>query len=223
MSFVSNVRRKLIRDSRTKRAKDYLTTTEFARLCGVSRFTIINWINEGKIGAVKTFGGHRRIPVTEAISFLEHFRLDASQNGENSIGPGSLGSCWEYRQKSNPEDECRSCRNCLVYGREVGYCFAIVRQFGNEVIHCGWGDCLNCDYFEQLFGSCDKISQSEQRIEEKRKGALSGKRHFLERFAYSVGRGVRGFKGRVAGIRDRFVGTSPHAKENPEGRPYRTG
>ena len=29
--------------------KDSLTTTELAKLCGVSRFTIINWVNRGKI------------------------------------------------------------------------------------------------------------------------------------------------------------------------------
>jgi len=29
--------------------KDCLTTTELAKLCGVSRFTIINWVNQGKI------------------------------------------------------------------------------------------------------------------------------------------------------------------------------
>ncbi|MBW7989853.1 MAG: helix-turn-helix domain-containing protein [Planctomycetes bacterium] len=41
-----------------------MTTTELAKLCGVSRFTIINWINRGKIRTNKTVGGHSRIPVS---------------------------------------------------------------------------------------------------------------------------------------------------------------
>ena len=53
--------------------KDCLTTTELAKLCGVSRFTIINWVNRGKIGTMKTVLGPCRIPISEAISFYETF------------------------------------------------------------------------------------------------------------------------------------------------------
>ena len=42
--------------------EDYFTTTKLADLCGVTRFTVINWVKAGKLKAVSTMGGHRRIP-----------------------------------------------------------------------------------------------------------------------------------------------------------------
>ena len=50
----------------------YMTTTELSRLCGVSRFTIINWIKQGKIKVIKTVGNHYRIPESEAVSLLDN-------------------------------------------------------------------------------------------------------------------------------------------------------
>ena len=54
----------------SKSKKEYLTTTEFATLCGVTRFTIINWINKGKIAAIRTLGKQYRIPLQETVSLL---------------------------------------------------------------------------------------------------------------------------------------------------------
>ena len=118
--------------------KDYLTTTELAKLCGVSRFTIINWVNRGKIGTMKTLGGHCRIPVSEAISFYESFYKEKKDDISES-----LCHCWEYPQKANCDKECK---NCLLYKSRINYCFVVVREFGKEVVHCE-GDCLSCDYF----------------------------------------------------------------------------
>ncbi len=38
-----------------------LTTDEVARLCGVSRPTVVRWIESGRLDAYRTPGGHRRI------------------------------------------------------------------------------------------------------------------------------------------------------------------
>ena len=65
----------------------YLTTTQLAKLCGVSRFSIINWVNQGKISAAKTMGGHYRIPVAEGRSFLETFAQGAG-SGDQRAGHG---------------------------------------------------------------------------------------------------------------------------------------
>ncbi len=130
--------------------KDYLTTTELAKLCGVSRFTIINWVNRGKIRTMKTTGGHCRIPVSEAVSFYESFYKETGD-----VKSQSSCHCWEYPQKTNCNKECK---NCLLYKSRINYCFVVVRQFGKEVIHCG-GDCMSCDYFEEFFTS---YGESEQ-------------------------------------------------------------
>ena len=49
----------------------YMTTTELSRLCGVSRFTIINWIKQGRIKVIRTVGNHYRISESEAASLLD--------------------------------------------------------------------------------------------------------------------------------------------------------
>ena len=56
-----------------KSRSGYLTTTEFAKLCGVSRFTIINWAKRGKVKSIQTVGRHFRIPVSEALAVLKGF------------------------------------------------------------------------------------------------------------------------------------------------------
>jgi excisionase family DNA binding protein len=40
---------------------DVLTTLDVARLCGVSRPTVVRWIEGGKLEAYRTPGGHRRV------------------------------------------------------------------------------------------------------------------------------------------------------------------
>lgn len=170
--------------------KDYLTTTELAKLCGVSRFTIINWVKQGKINTIKTVGGKYRIPVTEAISFLESLHCQTSHKTENGLAPDALGHCWEYPQKTNCDNRCR---DCLIYGRGVDYCFIVVRQFGNGVIRCQ-GDCLNCDYFGEFFGFYSEISQAEEPSDEKSEKTTTAKKKFLYNFAYGVGRGVHVLK-----------------------------
>jgi excisionase family DNA binding protein len=198
-------------DHGAKRRKDYLTTTELAKLCGVSRFTIINWINEGRIRAVKTFGGHRRIRAIDAISLLEHFCLEARQKGDMTVGPGSLGRCWEYRQQTAGASEYGDCGDCLLYGRELDGCFALVRRFGKDVIRCK-GDCLDCGYFDGLSRSGREGLGPEKAPHQGRQEATARERPFLETLAYIAGRGVQGVKRTVAVTRDRLAGRSPRAR-----------
>ncbi|MBU1923978.1 MAG: helix-turn-helix domain-containing protein [Candidatus Omnitrophica bacterium] len=51
--------------------KEYLTTTQAARYCNVTRFTIRNWVNSDMLKATKTAGGHRRILKQELIKFIK--------------------------------------------------------------------------------------------------------------------------------------------------------
>jgi len=186
------VRKEIMTDDETKLQKNYLTTTELGRLCGVSRFTIRNWTKRGKIRAVKTVGRQYRIPVSEAISFLETLHFEAYHKDESGLTPGSLRHCWEYPEKTNCD---KKCRDCLIHGRDIDYCFMVVRQFGKGVIRCK-GDCLDCDYFGEIFGSCSKTTPVKEPCDKKSKEATIEKRNFLCSFAYSVGRGVHVLKER---------------------------
>jgi len=170
--------------------KNYLTTTELAKLCGVSRFTIRNWIKQGRIKAVRTIGKQYRIPVSEAISFLETMHRETTDEPRNGLAAGALRHCWEYPQKTSCDNECK---NCLIFGKESDYCFIVVRQFGKGVIRCQ-GDCLNCDYFGEFFGFYSESSQVEEPLDDKSKKTAVEKKKFLYNFAYSVGRGVHVLK-----------------------------
>lgn len=185
MSAVNDKRKGTDKRNENKRRSDYMTTTELAKLCGVSRFTIINWTKQGRIKAAQTVGRHYRIHISEAMSFLKTFH-----NGNKSITSDSSGHCWEYLKKTNCDKECR---NCLIYRREVDYCFEVVRQFGKGVICCK-GDCLNCGYFEDFFSFYREREQREEPYDQKSRKTTKEKKNFLYNVAYGVGRGVHVLK-----------------------------
>ena len=185
--------------------KDNLTTTELAKLCGVSRFTIINWINQGKIRTRKTAGGHFRIPVSEAISFYE--TLHKEKTGTTSE---SLYHCWEYQQKTNCDKECK---NCLVYKGRIDYCFVVVHKFGKKLIRCK-GECSSCDYFEEFFGSYINKAPLCDIHEIKGVKAAKDKKHILSNVAYGLGRGTREIKGKVTGIKEMFGAKRSRVKKD---------
>ena len=184
--------------------KDYLTTTGLAKLCGVSRFTIITWVNRGKIGTMKTVGGHCRIPVSQAISFYESFYKEKKDDISES-----LCYCWEYPQKANCDKECK---NCLLYKSRINYCFVVVREFGKEVIHCQ-GDCLNCDYFEEFFTSYSRSEQLNKTQDAEIERTAKDKKSFLYNFVYGVGRGIHEVKEKVTDIKEVFGCKSSRPKQ----------
>ncbi len=53
----------------------YLSTYEVSRLCGVALTTVITWVNEGKLPAFRTPGGHRRILITDLVKFLQKYEM----------------------------------------------------------------------------------------------------------------------------------------------------
>lgn len=197
-----------IANDKTKHREEYLTTTELARLCGVSRFTIINWINRGKIRTVRTVGRHYRIPVPEAVSFLETLHPETLHKKKRHAASGSSVHCWECLQKTNCDKECR---NCLIHGKETDYCFVAVRQFHKGAVRCK-GDCLNCGYFEEFFGLDSKEMQLEESPDKRSKEAATEKRNLLYNFVYGAGRGASELKGKVAYLKKRLAGGPPQIK-----------
>jgi excisionase family DNA binding protein len=53
----------------------YLTTTNAAQFFNVTRFTVLNWIKQGKLKAVRTPGGHQRIPRENITSLIQRNRI----------------------------------------------------------------------------------------------------------------------------------------------------
>ncbi len=104
MSVISVARKEAVRDDESKPRSGYMTTTKLARLCGVSRFTIINWIKRGRIKAIRTVGRHYRIPVSEALSLLRSFE---EKKKSSSSGPG--GHCRQQAPTTNGDEERGNC------------------------------------------------------------------------------------------------------------------
>lgn len=104
MSVISVARKEAVRDDESKPRSGYMTTTKLARLCGVSRFTIINWAKRGKIKAIRTIGRHYRIPVSEALSLLRSFE---EKKKSSSSGPG--GNCRQQVPTTNGDEERGNC------------------------------------------------------------------------------------------------------------------
>lgn len=50
--------------------KPILTPRELAEAIGVSESSVKRWVDDGSIRATKTAGGHRRIPIAEAVRFI---------------------------------------------------------------------------------------------------------------------------------------------------------
>ncbi len=63
-----------MKQSRVKE-KDFYTTYEAKDKLFVSHSTVIDWIDSGKLKAIKTLGGHRRIPRGELELFIKKNKM----------------------------------------------------------------------------------------------------------------------------------------------------
>ncbi len=104
MSVTSVARKIDIRVNEINARSGYMTTTELSRLCGVSRFTIINWIKRGKIKVIRTVGNHYRIPESEAVSLLD--TIEEKQDIPTNI---SEDKCVQHKMKLKSKEKRGIC------------------------------------------------------------------------------------------------------------------
>ena len=104
MSAITAAGKEVTVDDKSKRRSGYMTTTELAKLCGVSRFTIINWTKQGRIKATRTIGRHYRIPVSEALSLLRSFGKEKEPSSSDLKEP-----CRQQIPTTNNDEECGNC------------------------------------------------------------------------------------------------------------------
>jgi len=114
MSVIAVTGKKTVRGDESKRRSGYMTTTELANLCGVSRFTIINWTKQGRIKATRTVGKHYRIPVSEALSLLRTFGKKKKFSGTELNEP-----CAQQVPATNGDEECGNCLTSNEKNKQV--------------------------------------------------------------------------------------------------------
>lgn len=55
--------------------KKIYTTYEVAKFCQVTMLAVVKWINQGKLPAYRTPGGHRRVKAGDILAFLRHYHM----------------------------------------------------------------------------------------------------------------------------------------------------
>src|SRR5262245_35885100 len=55
--------------------KETFTTFEISRFCNVFVTTVANWIDEGKLPAYRTPGGHRRVMRRDLLEFMAKYNI----------------------------------------------------------------------------------------------------------------------------------------------------
>ena len=58
--------------------KDFYTTSEVAKILHVAVGSVINWVDDGKLNAIVTPGGHRKIPYNTLVAFLKLHNYEIS-------------------------------------------------------------------------------------------------------------------------------------------------
>ncbi len=171
--MVENIQGTPIKCSRREKMKDeYLTTTEAASICHVTRFTIANWEKCGKLKTHKTGGGHRRILRKNLMAFIRNNHIVSIEKKEtNSCAPRTgmaenpssgnrvqdtgyrIPYCWEFRFKNINKHHCVS---CLVFKERANKCFLINKEFGAEIVECQ-DECPDCEYLNTYYPARKKI------------------------------------------------------------------
>ncbi|MFH1762614.1 MAG: helix-turn-helix domain-containing protein [Gemmatimonadota bacterium] len=137
---------------------ELLSTGEVARLCGVSRDAVLKWIRKGKLPAIRTPGGHFRVPreVCQGLAMQDpSLKPWISQLGE-AAESGPL-RCWEYFGDSGSPRE--ACESCLVYLARAQNCFRLA-ELGEESghrLHFCRTDCRTCAYYRACQGLATEV------------------------------------------------------------------
>jgi len=120
-----------------------LSTGQAAKLCSVTRDTVLKWIKMGKIDAVQTPGGHYRI---KSESLRPYISLE-TKLPRPKIDDKPVSYCWEYHSKDG--ELTHNCRRCMVFKSQAQKCFLMAglgEKAGPAGVHCK-DNCYDCEYF----------------------------------------------------------------------------
>ncbi len=178
----------------TKKRKDdqsdkmLFTTSQAAEFCNVTRFTIRNWINCGKLKSKKTAGGHRRISKDELVRYVLKNNISKIKK---TIEQPVIQKCWEFFKQCNSNQH--DCANCLAFKAKADKCFLIIRELAAEKVQCKT-DCRSCGYLKGCHPEDWNILNSAQKAffgkEEAQqiKDYASEDANFIHRGLYTSGR-----------------------------------
>ena len=124
-----------------------LSVPETAALCGVTRSTINNWINNKKLYAIRS-GRNYGVPANELLIFLRSTGRETPPElqGDDLKGPlfKTFQYCWDYSKDSVHEERCKG---CVVLDKKLEVCFA---ARGNSKLDCTV-ECYECRYYQEIY------------------------------------------------------------------------
>jgi len=131
--------------------KDYLTTTEAARLLSVSPDTVLKWVKAGKVKSYRTLGGHFRIPISELGPSLANAQ-GAVDTQAGAAQPISHQYCWEFLADGG--EIKAECKECITYRSRARRCYELKDlpgSMGCLNLLCDT-ECTNCEYYQAVQG-----------------------------------------------------------------------
>ena len=132
-----------------------LSTGKASKLLSVTSDTILKWIKQEKLPAVKTAGGHYRV-AQEAIGTLLNGPIEKPSQ-QPSPSSGGLMYCWEFFAE---EGKTRSeCQKCLAFRAHALRCFEMNHlSKGMGFNGCSCADtCEDCSYYHYHEGRPFKV------------------------------------------------------------------
>jgi excisionase family DNA binding protein len=149
-------------------------------MLGVTPDTVLKWIKRGKLVAMRTAGGHYRIP-REQLDCLLEARANRPATRDKT---GSL-CCWEYWARDGQLSE--ECNDCLVHKSRAMRCYELVqipKTSGFQSCFHFKGECRDCPYFnEQLHAPVKLLVVTDSLELRQRLGAQATHSRFKVEFA----------------------------------------
>lgn len=108
--------------------KETFTTFEISQFCNVFITTVANWIDEGKLPAYRTPGGHRRVVRRDLLEFLGKYGMPIPEtlleSGEKKIlvvddNPDMVEIVKSALFRDNPQYIIRTADNGFEAGKQV--------------------------------------------------------------------------------------------------------
>ncbi len=126
-------------------AEKLLTTGQAAKLCSVTRDTVLRWVRSGQLKGTRTPGGHYRIDPRDVEDVM-------ARTAEMRVEP-----CWSYHAKGGAISE--DCEECIVYKARALRCFEMSHldeEAGHGRRFCRIS-CAECDYYRHLRGHSARV------------------------------------------------------------------
>lgn len=127
--------------------KNMLSVPETAALCGVTRSTINNWINNKKLYGIRS-GRNYAVPTKELLIFLRSTgrEIPSELQSDDLKGPlfKTFQYCWDYWKDTEHEEECKG---CVVSDKKLDVCFT---ARGSSKLDCTV-ECCECRYYQEIY------------------------------------------------------------------------